>query len=84
MKIFGRNIRYSPEETAEARMKAITGGAGLRRAANIRAYIVTTEYDAFEKYRIVYGLFAVVAMHLVLGLEYLFRRLKDRRLNSRN
>jgi hypothetical protein len=81
VKIFGRDIWYSPEETAEARMRAITSGASLRRTAKIHAYIVTTEYDRFEKYRITRSFFGVIKMHLALGLEYLFCRLKERRLS---
>jgi hypothetical protein len=79
MKIFGRNIRHSPEETAEARAKAIAGGLVPRRAAKIRAYIITTEYDRFEKYWIARGFFGVVAMHIVLGLGYVLMRLKHKR-----
>jgi hypothetical protein len=84
MKLFGRNIQYSPEETAEARMQAIAYGKTLREAAKMRAYVVTTEYDRFEKYRITYGFFEVIAMHLVLGLGYWFRRMEERRFRSRN
>ena len=75
MKIFGRNIRYSPEETASARMALIVTGCPPREAAKTRAYIVTTGYDRFEKCRIVHGFFEVDTMYLVLGLGYLFRRL---------
>jgi hypothetical protein len=77
MKLFGRDIRYSPEKTAEARMLAFIYGDSLHRAAKIRAYVVTTEYDRFEKYRITRSFFGVVKMHLVLGLGYWFRRLKE-------
>jgi hypothetical protein len=84
MKIFGRNIRYSPEETAEAKTKAVANGTSLRKAAKIRAYIVTTEYDCFEKYRITHGFWQVVKTHLVLGFGYLFCRLKEGCLNTRS
>ena len=82
MKLFGHNIRYSPEETALARWEAITGGAGLRRAARIRAYIVTTERDLFEKYWITRSFLDIVRMRLVSGFRYLFDRLKYGRLSS--
>ena len=84
MKIFGRNIRYSTEETAEVRREAITSGKSLFQVAKLRCYIVTTEYDRFEKYRITHGFFEVVNMHLVLGLGYLFRRLEEGPLSSRS
>jgi hypothetical protein len=79
MKMFGRNIRYSPEETAKMRMSAIVGGTSLRRVAKIRVYVVTTEFDVFEKYRATFGFFSVIRAHLALGLDYLFLRLKNRR-----
>jgi hypothetical protein len=75
-------MRYSPEETAAARMGALLGGRGLRYVAKIRAYAVSTEYDRFEKYRITYGFFEVVKMHLVLGLGYLFRRMEEGRFTG--
>jgi hypothetical protein len=78
MKLFGRNMRYCPEETAAARRRAIESGDRPRDAAKRRAYIVTTEDDLFEKYRFTFGIFSVIRMHLVLSLEYLFRRLKRR------
>jgi hypothetical protein len=77
MKLFGRTMRYNPKETAEARMRAVAAGFSLRQAAKIRAYVVTTEYDRFEKYRIVHGFFDVIKMHLVLGLGYFFRRMEE-------
>ncbi|MDR3124172.1 MAG: hypothetical protein LBU16_10410 [Treponema sp.] len=67
MKLFGRAIRYSPEETARVRWEAILGGSGLRRAAKLRCYVVTAGFDLSEEYRITHGLFEVVKMHLVLG-----------------
>jgi hypothetical protein len=78
MKLFGRNMRYCPEETAAVRRRLIESGASPRDAAKRRAYIVTTEYDRFEMYRFTFGVFSVIRMHLVLSLEYLFRRLKGR------
>jgi hypothetical protein len=75
MKIFGRSIRYGPEETAAARLEAVTAGLDPRRAARWRVYITTTECGRYE-YRYVCGFLAVITMHLSLGLEYLFRRLK--------
>jgi hypothetical protein len=78
MKIFGRNIRYGPEETANVRRMAAAHGASPRRVAKTRVYIVTTEYDLFEKFRITHGFFDTINMYVVLGLDYLFRRLKDK------
>jgi hypothetical protein len=83
VKIFGRNIRYNPEETSKLRMEAITGGASLRMAAKLRVYTVTTEYDCFAKYRITRSFLDIIRMHLVLGPGYLSRRLKEGRLSSR-
>ncbi|MDR1373489.1 MAG: hypothetical protein LBJ24_00805 [Treponema sp.] len=76
MKLFGCNIRYSPEETASARMSLMVIGCTPREATKTRAYKVTTGDDLFEKYRIAHGFLEVIKMHLVLGLGYLFRRLK--------
>jgi hypothetical protein len=76
VKLFGRDIRYSPEETATARWACIMGGDSLRKAATLRWYNVTTEDDRFEKYRLAYGFWGVIKIHLVLGFGYLFRRLK--------
>jgi hypothetical protein len=78
MKLLGRNIRYSPEETASAKTEACS----LREAAKIRAYIVTTEYDRFEKYRITHSCFGRVRMCLAEGFRYLFDRLKYGRISG--
>jgi hypothetical protein len=82
MKIFGPIIRYSPEETARARMNLIGIGCTLREVAKTRAYIVTTEYDLFEKYRITHGFPGTVRMYLTLGFRYLFNRLKYGKISS--
>jgi hypothetical protein len=82
MKLFSGNIRYSPEETTEARTRAIASGSSARKTAKIRAYLVTTEYDRFEKYRITRGCFGRFRMCLAEGFRYLFDRLKYGRLSS--
>jgi hypothetical protein len=83
VKIFGRNIQYSPEETAEARMRAIASGDSLRSAAKVRVYLVTAGRDCFKIHYVTYGCLEVVKIHLVLGLRYLFRRLEKRRLTEK-
>jgi hypothetical protein len=79
MKLFGRNFQYSPEETAEARMRAIVNGDSLHRAAKVRVYLVTAGRDYFKIHYVTYGFFEVVKMHLVLSLRHLFRHLKKER-----
>jgi hypothetical protein len=62
MKLFGRTIRYSPEETARVRWEAIIGGSGLRRAAKLRCYTVTPSPGCPEERRIAYGLLGAIKM----------------------